>query len=41
MTSKLFNQFTNRKYGEPLNVIISSESDPYILDEPGFRQYFK
>ncbi|KAF7794175.1 hypothetical protein EIP86_005306 [Pleurotus ostreatoroseus] len=36
-----FLDFTTRKSGEPLNIIISSESDPYILDEPGFRLYFK
>lgn len=34
-------QFTTRKYGEPLNVIISARSDPYILEDSGFRAYAK
>ncbi|EIW81207.1 hypothetical protein CONPUDRAFT_82232 [Coniophora puteana RWD-64-598 SS2] len=36
-----FLDFTTPKAGEPLNVIISNESDPYILTEPGFRAYYK
>ncbi|KAF8827878.1 hypothetical protein F5879DRAFT_1030057 [Lentinula edodes] len=33
--------FTTRHKGEPLNVIISSKSDPYILSEIGFSIYAK
>ncbi|KAG2344519.1 hypothetical protein BDR05DRAFT_961922 [Suillus weaverae] len=28
-------------YGEPLNVIISNRSDPFILTDAGFRLYYK
>ena len=34
-------KFTTRKYGEPLNIIISALSDSYILDDVGFRAYSK
>ncbi|KAI0953547.1 hypothetical protein AcW1_007737 [Taiwanofungus camphoratus] len=33
--------FTTKKLGEPLNVIISGLSDPYILTEAGLRMYAK
>ncbi|EIN12864.1 hypothetical protein PUNSTDRAFT_61150 [Punctularia strigosozonata HHB-11173 SS5] len=33
--------FATRKYGEPLNVIISGLSDPYILTEDGLHDYAK
>ncbi|KAF5317498.1 hypothetical protein D9619_013176 [Psilocybe cf. subviscida] len=33
--------YTSRKYGEPLNVIISGLSDPYVLTDAGFRNYAK
>lgn len=33
--------FTTAHYGEPLNVIISALSDPYILTEEGMRVYAK
>jgi len=33
--------FTTKTQGEPLNVIISAQSDPYILTEPGFKMYSK
>jgi len=33
--------YTSHKYGEPLNVIISSMSDPFVLTEPGMRTYAK
>ncbi|PPR07680.1 hypothetical protein CVT24_003923 [Panaeolus cyanescens] len=36
-----FTQYTNKKYGEPLNIIISGLSDPYILTERGFHEYAK
>ena len=35
------NKYTTKKLGEPLNVIISSLSDPFILEEEGFRLYAK
>ncbi|KJA23241.1 hypothetical protein HYPSUDRAFT_40055 [Hypholoma sublateritium FD-334 SS-4] len=31
--------YTTKKYGEPLNVIISGASDPYILTDEGFHVY--
>ncbi|KAI0086898.1 hypothetical protein BDY19DRAFT_957277 [Irpex rosettiformis] len=34
-----FIDFTTKKFGEPLNVIISSLSDPFVLEEEGFRIY--
>jgi hypothetical protein len=34
-------QFTTPRYGEPLNVIISNQSDPFILTDAGFRLYYK
>ena len=34
-------QFTTRRFGEPLNVIISAFSDPYILTESGIHTYAK
>lgn len=34
-------QFTTPDSGEPLNVIISGLSDPYILTDYGFRDYTK
>ncbi|EJC98894.1 uncharacterized protein FOMMEDRAFT_113467 [Fomitiporia mediterranea MF3/22] len=34
-------QFTTRHFGEPLNVIISGHSDPYVLTESGFHSYAK
>ncbi|KAI0079467.1 hypothetical protein K474DRAFT_1592051 [Panus rudis PR-1116 ss-1] len=33
--------FTTQRLGEPLNVIITSESDPFILTESGFHIYSK
>ncbi|KAG1748596.1 hypothetical protein EDB19DRAFT_1682560 [Suillus lakei] len=36
-----FLDFTTPKYGEPLNVIISNQSDPFILTDAGFRLYYK
>ncbi|KAF5344915.1 hypothetical protein D9758_011589 [Tetrapyrgos nigripes] len=33
--------YTNKRYGEPLNVIISGKSDPYVLTEDGFWAYAK
>jgi hypothetical protein len=34
-------QFTAPLLGEPLNVILSGLSDPYVLTEEGFREYTK
>lgn len=34
-------KFTTPEYGEPLNVIISGLSDPYILTERGMHDYAK
>ena len=34
-------QFTTPDLGEPLNVIISARSDPFILTETGFHYYAK
>ena len=34
-------QFTAPFLGEPLNVILSGLSDPYVLTEDGFREYTK
>lgn len=34
-------QFVTKKLGEPLNIIISSLSDPYILTEYGLHNYVK
>lgn len=36
-----FLDFTTIKYGEPLNVIISGHSDPFILTEDGLHAYSK
>ncbi|EGN98577.1 hypothetical protein SERLA73DRAFT_183647 [Serpula lacrymans var. lacrymans S7.3] len=36
-----FLDFTTPRFGEPLNVIISNLSDPYILTDSGFRAYYK
>ncbi|KDQ62692.1 hypothetical protein JAAARDRAFT_121300 [Jaapia argillacea MUCL 33604] len=36
-----FLDFTTKTHGEPLNVIISGLSDPFILTEFGFHQYAK
>ncbi|KAF8895584.1 hypothetical protein BD779DRAFT_1466964 [Infundibulicybe gibba] len=36
-----FLDFTTRRFGEPLNVIISGLSDPLILSDDGFRLYTK
>ncbi|TFK33031.1 hypothetical protein BDQ12DRAFT_616057 [Crucibulum laeve] len=33
--------FTTKKYGEPLNIIISGLSDPFILTDNGFHVYAK
>jgi len=33
--------FTTLRKGEPLNVIISAKSDPFILTDPGLRAYAK
>ncbi|KAF9481149.1 hypothetical protein BDN70DRAFT_876771 [Pholiota conissans] len=33
--------YTTKKYGEPLNVIISGSSDPYVLTDEGFHDYAK
>ncbi|PSR94568.1 hypothetical protein PHLCEN_2v4436 [Hermanssonia centrifuga] len=34
-----FLDFTTRRLGEPLNVIISALSDPFVLEESGLRAY--
>jgi len=34
-------QFTTPRYGEPLNVIISNQSDPFVLTDEGFSWYYK
>jgi hypothetical protein len=34
-------QYTNQTFGEPLNVIISALSDPFIMTDEGFRLYIK
>lgn len=34
-------QYTNQTFGEPLNVIISALSDPFIMTDEGFRLYTK
>ena len=34
-------QYTTNTLGEPLNIIISAESDPYILTESGMQTYVK
>ncbi|RDB14884.1 hypothetical protein Hypma_016362 [Hypsizygus marmoreus] len=36
-----FLDFTTPRYGEPLNVIVSGHSDPYILTDNGFHDYAK
>ncbi|TFK89696.1 hypothetical protein K466DRAFT_486332 [Polyporus arcularius HHB13444] len=36
-----FIDYTSDKLGEPLNIIISAESDPYILTEEGMQTYIK
>ncbi|KAJ7578174.1 hypothetical protein C8J56DRAFT_797930 [Mycena floridula] len=36
-----FLDFTTKRYGEPLNVIISALSDPYILTDEGLHAYAK
>ena len=37
----MFPQYTTDTLGEPLNIIISSESDPDILTESGMQNYIK
>lgn len=39
MNGGRFLDYTNETYGEPLNVIISSLSDPFIMTDKGFRLY--
>ncbi|GJE91633.1 hypothetical protein PsYK624_077830 [Phanerochaete sordida] len=34
-----FIDFTTRRLGEPLNIVISALSDPWVLEEPGFLEY--
>lgn len=34
-------QYTSPLLGEPLNIIISGLSDPFVLTEKGFREYTK
>lgn len=34
-------QYTSKKYGEPLNVIISGLSDPFVLTDEGMFYYTK
>jgi len=36
-----FLDYTTKKYGEPLNVIISGHSDPFILSDTGLHSYAK
>ncbi|KDR83015.1 hypothetical protein GALMADRAFT_238775 [Galerina marginata CBS 339.88] len=36
-----FLDYTTKKYGEPLNVIVSGLSDPFILTDAGFKLYVK
>ncbi|KAH8806585.1 hypothetical protein DL96DRAFT_1631113 [Flagelloscypha sp. PMI_526] len=36
-----FIDYTTKKHGEPLNIIVSNLSDPFILSEAGFRHYVK
>jgi hypothetical protein len=36
-----FAKYTSPEFGEPLNVIISGLSDPYVLTESGFHDYAK
>jgi len=36
-----FLDYTTPKYGEPLNVIISGLSDPYVLTDRGLHEYAK
>jgi len=36
-----FIDFTTPRYGEPMNVIISNLSDPFVLTDEGFRWYYK
>ncbi|KAF9448725.1 hypothetical protein P691DRAFT_800356 [Macrolepiota fuliginosa MF-IS2] len=33
--------FTTKRYGEPLNVVISGHSDPFVLTEEGLHAYAK
>ncbi|KAI9443321.1 hypothetical protein H4582DRAFT_1923892 [Lactarius indigo] len=40
-TAPHVSQFTAPLLGEPLNVILSGLSDPYVLTEEGFREYTK
>ncbi|KIM40923.1 hypothetical protein M413DRAFT_445701 [Hebeloma cylindrosporum] len=41
MNGGRFLDYTNKKYGEPLNIIISALSDPFIMTDAGFRLYTK
>ena len=34
-------KYTTKKYGEPLNIIISGHSDPFILSDTGLHSYAK
>jgi len=34
-------QYTQPLVGEPLNVIVSALSDPFVLTEDGFHEYTK
>jgi len=36
-----FLDYTTAKYGEPLNIIISGRSDPFILSDSGLHSYAK
>ncbi|KAL0961460.1 hypothetical protein HGRIS_006405 [Hohenbuehelia grisea] len=36
-----FLDYTSRRFGEPLNVIISAHSDPYIMTDAGLHDYAK
>jgi len=36
-----FLDYATKRWGEPLNIIISGLSDPYILTDNGFREYAK
>lgn len=38
---ELFPQYTTQELGEPLNVIITAHSDPFILTEIGLHYYAK
>jgi len=36
-----FLDYTNPKFGEPLNIIITARSDPFVLTDPGLHTYAK